>query len=566
MLKGILGGGKKRKAEQLVVQALVKLDDQSNSAAQQAFRQAILLGQEKIAPYMRNLFAGFIQNQRHAEAVAIGKPLSGFYASDPKLFTDLGNQYRHLRDNENAKACYKKSLQLAPRYELAYLNLSALLAKVDLYDAEIQPLLDSFSDQKDFVLPPYQGGKHLLSQIAKEVREKKEADSVPTAGIKKEELLECLKTKALDALNLATEQNRLAMDAAERHLANMVIAALQLGKLEVAADGIKFLDRSHRNYGYYLLLKAILAAKQGELDVALDILKSEQARKPDERYYNVNLAIALQLAGKQRQANIYLIRTGYLLQKSYGFYSAEELDNMAKEFIGKRRYKEALGLYQIIVETDPKPPTWMEMTRCLYFLKRLPQATKVAKEGLGEATKLGPVAKQDYTNEATEFFETQADSAAQQQLYEQALALIESALFFDRNAERLDKAGQIAYKSGNSYKAAEFQEESNNLKGLSREEQQESKRQRYITLGKEYMSQKKFQSAIHHFELAFDMKLDKDVFMFLATIYKKLKHQRALNNLMGRWKWMLEKEQEKMHLQDMKLNARQMELDGDNKR
>jgi len=560
MLKSILGGGKKRKAEQLIVQALVKLDDQNNADAQQAFRQAILLGQEKIAPYMKNLFSGFIKNHRYAEAIAIGKPLSSFYAEDPALFNDLGNQFRHLKDLEKAKQCYKKALQLNPKFELAYLNFSAMMAKVDRYDHDIQPLLDGLATQKDFVLPPYQGGKNLLKRMAKEVVENRGLDGAlsDSQEISSEELLEHLKTKALNALNLAADNNPLAVSAAERHLANLVIAGIQLGKLAVSADGMQYLEKSHHSYNYYPLLRAILSAKQGQVDEAIDILKAEQLRKPDERYFNVNLAVALRLAGKQRQANIYLIRTGFLLEKSCGFFSAEEIENMAKEFIEKRRFKEALGLYQIIAETDPQPPTWLEMSRCLYFLKKLAQSTKVAKEGLGEAAKLGPKAKTDYANNATEFFETESDVAAKKQLYEQALALIESALFFDRNAERLDKAGQIAYKSGDSYKAAQFQEEANNLKGLNRAEQQEAKRQRYIKLGKEYMGQKKFQSAIHHFELAFDIKLDKDVFMFLASIYKRLKQPRALSNLMSRWKWMLEQEQEKNQVAAMKAAAEKM--------
>ncbi len=49
------------------------------------------------------------------------------------------------------------------------------------------------------------------------------------------------------------------------------------------------------------------------------------------------------------------------------------------------------------------------------------------------------------------------------------------------------------------------------------------------------------------FELAFRMKLDKDVFVYLATIYKAMKRNEEMQHLLERWNKMVEHE-DKMKL------------------
>jgi Tfp pilus assembly protein PilF len=74
------------------------------------------------------------------------------------------------------------------------------------------------------------------------------------------------------------------------------------------------------------------------------------------------------------------------------------------------------------------------------------------------------------------------------------------------------------------------------------EEESENTRLAYIQQGKELLLKKEYQPATELFEKAFALKVDKDVFVFLAHIYKIQKRTKDLQDLMIRWKEMINKE------------------------
>ena len=86
-------------------------------------------------------------------------------------------------------------------------------------------------------------------------------------------------------------------------------------------------------------------------------------------------------------------------------------------------------------------------------------------------------------------------------------------------------------------------EECETIKEREREEEIELERLENIKMGKIYLKRKKYHRAIESFESAFRMKMDKDVFMFLAHIYKMLKSPRELEDLLFRWNQMVEHEE-----------------------
>jgi Tfp pilus assembly protein PilF len=73
--------------------------------------------------------------------------------------------------------------------------------------------------------------------------------------------------------------------------------------------------------------------------------------------------------------------------------------------------------------------------------------------------------------------------------------------------------------------------------------EKEVTRQGYIKKGRAYMKNKDLRNAIENFELAFRMKADKDVFVFLASIYKRLKRNVDMESLLERWNKMVEYEE-----------------------
>ncbi len=78
---------------------------------------------------------------------------------------------------------------------------------------------------------------------------------------------------------------------------------------------------------------------------------------------------------------------------------------------------------------------------------------------------------------------------------------------------------------------------------IQKDQRLEKFRQDYINRGKIFVKQHQFDKAIQNLEQAFRMKIDKDVFMYLAHIYKRLSKTKSLANLMQRWEAMLDMEE-----------------------
>ena len=112
---------------------------------------------------------------------------------------------------------------------------------------------------------------------------------------------------------------------------------------------------------------------------------------------------------------------------------------------------------------------------------------------------------------------------------------MERALLIERTSDLLDETAKTLKILKNFEKAEVLLEESRELKEKEKTTELEKERETYILKGKEYSKRKEFTLAIENLEKASKIRLDKDVFMYLAHIYKGLKRTRALQNLINRW-------------------------------
>jgi tetratricopeptide (TPR) repeat protein len=92
-------------------------------------------------------------------------------------------------------------------------------------------------------------------------------------------------------------------------------------------------------------------------------------------------------------------------------------------------------------------------------------------------------------------------------------------------------------------KVEELTLEYEEMQKREKEKENEKVRQEYIRNGKISLKRRDYKQAIESFELAFRMKLDKDVFVFLATIYKAMKRTEEMQGLLQRWNKMVEHEE-----------------------
>ncbi|MDT8447621.1 MAG: hypothetical protein RRB13_12080 [bacterium] len=543
MSKVHLPSRKKRKAEQMVVQALVRLDDKNNDEARSLFNQALILGQDKIAPYMRNLFDGFVLNNRHAEAITIGKPLMTFFERDAALFCALGNQYRMTGARAEAAGCYKKSLEKSPGNRRAMLNLAALEAGVERYDDEINGLLKPLIGLKSLVVPNPVGEPTHIRLMARELLEQlgdeKAFDQLPENHVAPEQMVTELESR----IQLCLQLGLALLDEEQREelrelLINQAIFATRAQDQHGLDSALSRLQELGFEYRYRELLKAIVDADRGETEGAEATLRRLQKSNPADRYYNANLGLLFKRLGKHFLASVFLIRAGFLLERSRGHYCMVEIKNQAERYFNHRKYNEAQVLFQIVADNEPSPQLQIRLGQCLYYKKRLLDAFGAFKKGF--EIEMEAQDKRDFIDEVQSFYMEEAGHALKAKKAEKAHSLAEHALFFERNQSVLELAAKAAQASGEVFRGASYQEELNQLLGLDRNSQFEAKRQRHIQTAKDHLAQQNFQSAIHYFELAFEMKLDKDVFVYLANIYKRLKYQRALGDLMRRWKSALE--------------------------
>jgi lipopolysaccharide biosynthesis regulator YciM len=86
---------------------------------------------------------------------------------------------------------------------------------------------------------------------------------------------------------------------------------------------------------------------------------------------------------------------------------------------------------------------------------------------------------------------------------------------------------------------------------------QEEKRRIHVTKGKAYLKKKDFINAIESFENAFSLRMDKDVFVYLAHIYKGLKRTNALNHLLQRWQQVSERQEKEKILEKEREKGRE---------
>lgn len=565
MLKGLLKSNEdkvREKLEQHISEGMRMLNEKFFNGAMVEFDKAMALSSEQAYPKLREEMERFAAANQLESALSIGMNLIKDRKTDFDLANKLGNYARELKNYTQAEGLYKLALKAKKNYELAFYNLAACTARVDKYDSAVKSSLSIFDDLSDYVLPDFIGGGDLIELMGAELDRQKgekidtrlqelriEKEGKENAGqkIEAEDLqleIEKLKDQPRHATeeDFLTEFNRLIQEAgdhAKDHYYNLALYAISINRLEIAEDALSHISRS--DFDAVELMGNILKAKRGQIDAAIDGMIKLLGENEYNRYCNVNIGLMYKKGGKRFLAVKYLIKTAQLLEKSGGIYSMKELVKLAHSNYDQENYVKALNFYKIASTEIPDVLLWERMGNIYQQNKKYDDAIACFKR-MVELEPGSEVAKIKI-REMHDYYFQKAEKLVLENKFKPAADYIHKALGVARFIETLQMATKIYTQLKQPDKAEEYKNEYLKLVEQEKMIAHEKERLELLQTAKAYMAKKNYLKAIESYESALRMKVDKQVFLQLAAIYKGLKKHGDLQDLVRRYEKMVEHEE-----------------------
>lgn len=559
-----------KEAEELVTKGLAMLDGKMHKQAMITMQQAVKISPATVKDRMSTEFQAYNQSGDNESALSLGLLLIKITPKDFELANTLGNAARKLGNYKQANNLYRHALKVNKKFQIAFYNLAASMGKVDKFDSDATSALYQFKDIREYILPDYMFNHSVIEEITQELLEFNEAArtlELESMEMKIDELErdgEILEAKDLQiemekmqgkSFEPEPEQIMERLDELEQKAAdsekdkdevpgwqfNKGLYSLQVRDGFKANEIFSKLKKQGHKLEYLEMCLALCREIKGETDEAIDEMIRLLGPHPFNRYLNVNLGLMYRKLGNRLLSVKYLLVGASLLEKSDGLYRLSDLRRIAEEHLEAGRYKKSLKLYEIIAtEVDTAEP-WMAMGEILLQMERLDEAADALKKALT----IDPEEEmaEHKLRQIHDIYFDRADSFYRDRKYKPSAGLLEKAMRIMKTHETLRQAAAVykLLKDHNRYD--ELIEEVEELKQIEKEKEQEELRQSYILKGRAFLSRKQFNQAVENFELAFRMKLDKDVFMFLATIYKKLNRQSEMSSLLSRWNKLVEHEE-----------------------
>ncbi len=560
------------KAEEILKKGLKLLNAKLNKQATLLFQNAFKLNPEFVAQRLKKEFRHFREIQYHDAALAVGITLIKSRQKDYQLINEVGNCARRAKNHKQANILYRLALRIKKDYQPGFYNLAASLAKVDRFDFDVKRSLETVSEIKWFVLPEYFDDpdfeKTIIASFLKEIKEtkRKQVDNLQIEiGLKEaENHLHEVKALSIKLKLLTKKINQITYD----DYVNFSQALLRRNFDNQSPDWKKVRSRNIYNYGIYLLNKRIPAvalecfqtvkesgvdfkytdmlialanAASGDLKSAIKLLVDNLGNEQHNRLFNINLGLLYKKAGNRLLAAKYLLLGAKLLEKSNGLFHLSELLTIAEEKMSQGSFKQALALFQVAASEVDDLNIWLKIGHIYVYQKLYDQAAKAFREML----RISPDSEEAHKQlrDLHDTYRNRAESSFHKAKYQASALLFEKALRIQRLPDTL-KLAIAAYRVLNNFeKTQALSQEYEEIKRQEKEVENENKRQEHIRLGRQYIKQNSYTLGIESLELAFRMKLDRDVFVTLASIFKALKRKDDMADLLNRWNKMIEYEE-----------------------
>ncbi|MCP4295381.1 MAG: tetratricopeptide repeat protein [Proteobacteria bacterium] len=559
-------------AYDLFEKGISALDNHLFKQALIEFEKALKLDPKNIPDHLENSFHSFAMGGSNDTALSIGLVLLKVRSNDYILANLLGNCARKNRDYKQANNLYRHSLKINKGYELAFLNLAASMGKVKKFDKEVGLSIQQFDKMTDFILPDYYNNPEVIEELRESLSAQNEQNyterfqELTLEKEQKEKELDLIRSKEIsmelsrlkssgssatfvqihEALIELSEEDVGPLEENEEaqhrirqgHMFNVGLFALSEKRGTIAAEYFDKLLKERSKLEYVEMCRALAYEFNKERKHAVDIFIKLLGEKPHNRFLNLNLGLIYRRTKNKLLATKYLVVGAALLEKSDGNYRLSDLKRIAEENYQNGRYKKAIKLYNVIVSEQDDPASWINMGEC-YLAQHLYEDAAKAYKKLKEVDPDSPIADQKL-RVIHDIYHRKGEEFVRDSKYRAAAGFFEKALKIVTLADTVKRAAGVYDLLKNKHRHGELMELFEEIIQKEKDAEQEKLRQDYILKGKVFMKRRDFPKAIENLELAFRMKLDKDVFMILATIFKNLKRNEEMKDLLDRWNRMVE--------------------------
>lgn len=553
----------KQQVEEHIAEGMKLLSEKFYNGAMIEFDKAMILAPEDVYPRLVSELETAASSGELQSALAIGLNLIKENNKDYKLANKLGNYARELKDYKQADGLYKTALKVEKKFETAFYNLAASNARVDIYDDAIKSSLSIFDDVVGFILPDYitEDPKFIETLETTLAGEKEERVSLKIAELSeiREQKLET--NNAIEASDIAMEikklkdnknkilpedvieelQNLIQTDPAnaKQHRYNIALYALNKNKPNAAIKALNGL--SPKDFDTIDLLHAIALAEKGKLEEAAGKIVRLLGQNEFNRYCNVNLGLIYRKARKRFLSTKYLIKTASLLDKSNGIYSMKDLIKLANQLYQEGNLKKSLNFFLIAASEIPDSDVWYKIGSIYIEQKKYDDAVEAFRALL----KIDPDSNigDDKLLEIHDYYFEKGEALLHDRKYKPAEEYYLKAISVLKRLDTLKQLAVVYKQMNNPEKEKDVLEKIQVIIEENEQKELEAKRQNLIAQAKQFLAKKNYLKAIAVYESVFRMKVDKKIFVQLAALYKGLKKQNELQELVQRWGKMVEHEE-----------------------
>ncbi len=521
----LLPSKKQEKSYQSLNKGLMLLKGKLYKQASIELKVAMDLYPEYIKNELNKLFNKYDDNENIEAALTIGLLLLQSN-KDSELANKLGNFSRQLKNYHQANTLYRQALKINRNNKLAFYNLAASLGKVPRYDLDIIKSIEQFITVQNYVLPEYISDPNIIDTI--NISATLSADSSDDSY---RNFLDIVEHK----LNVKTDDNMSVESKTQLHKELFDLGVFALSKNDTASALDIFLKLKSENSDLKNVDMCIALAtdQNGYRSEATRIMKEVASKNIDSRCFNVNFGLLLEKAGNRLLSLKHKAMAAYLMEKSKGMFHMSEVMETANELLKQEKIEQALRLYEIVAKEEKNIKAWLYIGEIKIMQKKFGAAISAFRE----IQKIEPNSKlaenklllihNHYCQKAEEHYNRNHISQAAV-LYERAISLV-------RIPETIDKLIVVYKRLNKDALVQKYLSERRILIEQQKDLEIEKICKQHIFKGKQFLKIKDYESAITCFEDAFKLKADKDVFAYLAYIYKGLNRKRMLKSLVERW-------------------------------
>ncbi len=552
----------RKQAEVFVNKGLRQLEGNFYNNALLEFQKALELDQEVVSERLSYRFTENLRIGDNDKALSIGLILIKIKDNDHVFVNQLGNCARKLQKFKQANNLYKQALRINRKYDLPLYNLAASMGRIDKYDLDVKNLIGQFDKISDFVLPDYVNNSKILEQITEELIDEKKEEM--EGDVLYEPTYNEISSKFKSIIGKNSKEASTGKDKSvlAEHIFNLGLYALENRDSNLAIKCFLRLKKQKSRMEYLDMVITLAMSLEDPSKKVLDHLMKLLSKDRFNRYLNVNLALMYKRNRNRLLSYKYFALGALLLEKTNGVYGLSDLIKRGDDEYELGNLNQALKHYKIVESETENSHVQEQIGQILLmqnnYSEALPMFRKILKTDPQSAVGL------DKINEIHNYYCERAEELFDVRKFSPAASLYEKALDIERRPETIQKAIGVYNQLMNYEKANMLAEELKEQKRKQREDKEqqiveqsieeneeqiaetgeqtldekEKLRLKYIRTGKEYLIRKDFGKAVDYFEKAFPLKADKDVFVFLAHILKRLGRTKELQSLLIRWKKM----------------------------